>query len=547
MKDWVFVSPKEKLWLVSESEIPLWLDNFNTRNLVLLVVGNTFFNSVTGWHDIRVYRFARAFEALGFTPLVMCRWTTAATEVAGTYEGIAFYRLAKPAHWPVSSPRPGVAAMQSGSSSGSVAAVQNVGRHGNSDAVGYAHSQPEPVTRSAGQPRLGVEPLGITRAALATARDIAKFLGVLEFVRPAWRVFYRVTRASVRLPFRVYKLLRVARNQAVKSAKRFAVPWIRHLNLRFSEDFIQATQPLHPSFIYAADLNTLWAASRVARTRSVPLIYDSHEYFLSYAQHAWMTPTRRFIDKLVCRCLEARLIPRVVQLISVSDGLVSEFTRRFPNVKCLCVRNASSLMDAAPRNDRIRDETNISADTRIALYIGLITRGRGIIPLLQAASYLPDDIVIAFLGGGSYLDQCRSKASDLGVDDRVYFLGQVPEHEVLSYAAAADCGLSLIQPTCFSYYHSLPNKFFQYAVSGTPILCSDFPDMASLVKRHGMGDVCDPTNPREISDTIVKLLSVPSRWKEMSENCLQAARAELNWETEARKLSFCRQFARSHR
>ena len=186
---------------------------------------------------------------------------------------------------------------------------------------------------------------------------------------------------------------------------------------------------------------------------------------------------------------------------------------------------------------------DISSGTRIAIYIGFITGGRGISELLQAASHLPDDIVIVFLGGGRHLGLRRQEAVDRGVDNRVYFLGHVPQEEVQSYAAAADCGLSLIQPTCLSYYNSLPNKMFQYAVSGTPMVCSDFPDMASLVKRYDMGDVCDPTNPQEISSTIVRVMSDPRRWNEMSANCLRAARNELNWEAEAQKLSFCSEFA----
>ena len=553
-------SPTGKIWQVPTAEMTGWLDSLNATNLVLLVVGNPFFNSVTGWHDIRVYRFARAFEALGFTPLVMCRWTTAVTEVAGTYDGIAFRRLTKPAKlfFP---PTRSVTATVSPATGLVVAATPNGRLSQKADVVGSDHAGSGSVTDSAIPARSGENPRGIAATRYRWAQDVAECLRIGESGRRVWRFIYRQATAIIRLPFRAYRVaraarnrtfraakwtVRVARNHTVRAVKWIVAPWTRYLNLGFSRDFERAVRSLRPCFIYAADLNTLLPASRLARRYTVPLVYDSHEYFLSCAEHEWMNPARRFIDKLACRYLEARLIPRANRLISVSDGLVKEFSRRFPHVDCLCVRNMLPLTAASSRNNRIRAQTGISARTRIALYIGFITGGRGISELLKAVSYLPDNIVIVFLGGGRHLGLRRREAVECGVDDKVYFLGHVPQHEVLSYAAAADCGLSLIQPTCFSYYHSLPNKIFQFALSGTPMLCSDFPDMASLVKAYDMGDVCDPTEPRAISDTIVRLLSDPIRWNEMSANCLQAARTELNWESEARKLSFCTDFARSY-
>ena len=563
-----------KVWQVSTAEVTKWLEDLNTTNLALLVVGNSFFNSATGWHDIRVYRFARAFEALGFKPLVMCRWTSAATEVAGTYDGIAFCRLTRPAHCRVPLVPSSAATVAAGIGE-NVADPRLIEPGSDAETVVSQPSESESDTGAAVSACLDEAPQNCSHSAYRWARELGERLGVRESARPAWRFIIRLSRAVtrlsraamrlaravLRLPYRVYRLARiarsrilrvttpmarVARNRTVRTAKWFVTPWVRYLNLPFSRDFRQVTQSLRPCFIYAADLNTLPAASRLARCRSVPLVYDSHEYFLSHSAHYWMSPVRRIIDKLTCRYIEARLIPRAHRLISVSEGLVHRFSQRFPTVNCMCVRNLPLTTAARPRNDRIRIEKNIAANARIALYIGYITGGRGVGELLQAATHLPDDIVIVFLGGGRHLEMRRREAVDRRVENRVYFLGHVPQDEVQSYAAAADCGLSLIQPTCVSYYHSLPNKMFQYAASGTPIVCSDFPDMASLVKRYDMGAVCDPTNPRAISSAIVRLLSDPVRWKEMSANGLRAARTELNWEAESRKLSFCGEFTRSH-
>ena len=557
MKDSIGGSPQDKVRQVSTVDMSRWIERLNGMNLVVLVVGNPFFNSATGWHDIRVYRFARAFEALGFRPLVICRWTTAVSEVAGTYDGIAFCRVGKTPKSTLSL-TPSVFAPVTPATGMEATDAPNDRRSENSDLHGSWRLGPDSIIGAEASPRIEQGSPGFAVAVHRWGRDVAGRLGVWESARPEWRFVYRLARSVLRLFSRIYRLarvarsrtirvsawtVRVARNRTSRMVRWFVAPWVRYLNLQFSRNFGQVARSLRPCFIYAADLNTLLAASRLARGRSVPLIYDSHEYFLSHSAHSWMSPARRIVDKLTCRILEARLIPHTHRVITVSDGLVQRFSQRFPNVNCICVRNLPLTATIRPRNDRIRAEMDISSGTRIAIYIGFITGGRGISELLQAASHLPDDIVIVFLGGGRHLGLRRQEAVDRGVDNRVYFLGHVPQEEVQSYAAAADCGLSLIQPTCLSYYNSLPNKMFQYAVSGTPMVCSDFPDMASLVKRYDMGDVCDPTNPQEISSTIVRVMSDPRRWNEMSANCLRAARNELNWEAEAQKLSFCSEFA----
>lgn len=63
----------------------------------------------------------------------------------------------------------------------------------------------------------------------------------------------------------------------------------------------------------------------------------------------------------------------------------------------------------------------------------------------------------------------------------------------MHYTVDADVGLCLTENSCLSHYLSLPNKFFEYLAAGVPVISSDFPEMASLVARHGCGWVTEPT------------------------------------------------------
>ncbi len=324
-----------------------------------------------------------------------------------------------------------------------------------------------------------------------------------------------------------------------RARRRFNTTYLNFLNIDFTDAVLRATGEETPAFVYAADLNCLRAGYRVSRRAGVPFLYDSHEYFLSRAEHQWMHWSRRVVDRWLCRRLERTHFPKIETTIGVSQSIVDAFKERSPNGSYLCVRNLPMHGSGPPpleRTSLIVDQLGLEPSTRIALYIGFITGGRGITELIESARYLPEGVIVALLGGGRQLEEQQEFARTLGVDHKVRFLGQVPQSDVLRYAAAADCGVSLIQPTCLSYEWSLPNKIFQYIHGGLPVLCSDFPDMGDVVRRWDVGAVVDPTDSRAIADAIVRLVSDPDRLARMRANCRAAVEEELNWDRERQKI-----------
>jgi glycosyltransferase involved in cell wall biosynthesis len=55
-----------------------------------------------------------------------------------------------------------------------------------------------------------------------------------------------------------------------------------------------------------------------------------------------------------------------------------------------------------------------------------------------------------------------------------------------------------------SDYYSLPNKLFEYAFAGLPILASDFPEIRKIVDKYSLGYYTD-NNIEKIEETIISL------------------------------------------
>ena len=55
--------------------------------------------------------------------------------------------------------------------------------------------------------------------------------------------------------------------------------------------------------------------------------------------------------------------------------------------------------------------------------------------------------------------------------------------DLLEYTGSADLGSSLIQNTCKSYFYCMPNKLFEYLMTGLPVLVSDMKEMKEFVEK----------------------------------------------------------------
>jgi glycosyltransferase involved in cell wall biosynthesis len=75
----------------------------------------------------------------------------------------------------------------------------------------------------------------------------------------------------------------------------------------------------------------------------------------------------------------------------------------------------------------------------------------------------------------------------------------------------------------------MPNKLFEYLMAGLAVCVSDAPEMASIVRRYGVGVIVASTTPQGIAEALngIELAALP----EFKSRALAAAR-ELCWENE---------------
>jgi glycosyltransferase involved in cell wall biosynthesis len=98
-----------------------------------------------------------------------------------------------------------------------------------------------------------------------------------------------------------------------------------------------------------------------------------------------------------------------------------------------------------------------------------------------------------------------------------------------AFTVDADLGPCLIENTCLSCFHSLPNKRFEYLLCGVPVLASDFPEMRAVVTAHRCGWTVEPDAGRRRES--LRRIDAPAI--DAARTGAMVARAAFDWEAEA--------------
>jgi len=185
-----------------------------------------------------------------------------------------------------------------------------------------------------------------------------------------------------------------------------------------------------------------------------------------------------------------------------------------------------------PRPNLIRSALALPQETSIALYQGGLFSERGIEEAMDAILAVPEAALV-LLGYGRLRDSLAAAVEREPYRGRVFLLPAVPPSELLLWTASADIMVMAIQPTSLNHRHTTPNKLFEAMTAGVPVVASDLPGMATIVRETGCGVLVDPTSPAAIAGALRRLLELPAAERAaLRDRCLAAARDRFNWESQ---------------
>ena len=227
------------------------------------------------------------------------------------------------------------------------------------------------------------------------------------------------------------------------------------------------------------------------------VIYDAHELgsnrngidnFFSKIVYFFEKITWRFID----------------HFISVSPSIIKWYEEEYGRKKNTLILNSPEIETKKTENSNsFRKKFLINDDEKLFIYVGEINKGRGITNLLEIFKDLKSRIL--FLGYGPLVNKVKDFENNYS---NIHYHEAVEPDSLISLIQEADVGLCLVERVSLSDYFCLPNKLFEYAFAGLPVIASDFPDIKFLVEKYDLGFCCDSGSIKDVKKNIERYESI---------------------------------------
>lgn len=284
--------------------------------------------------------------------------------------------------------------------------------------------------------------------------------------------------------------------------------------------------------VYCAhDLDTLPVAAIAATLCRSRLVYDSHELFLDQPT----VPPRTGAGRRKWEAIERRLSRRADLVLTVNESIARELRMRYGlDVPPLVIRNVPRAGKEHGDASHWRDQ--LVTEGPVLLFTGGISAGRGLAHLVAALAFLPD-VTLVLMGpaDAAEVGRLQAQATSIGAGRRLIVCPPVAPDAVASAAAEADVGVVPYRPVSKNHRMSLPTKLFEYFAAGLPVVASDLPEIARLIRERDAGVLFDPDDPHSIAAAVSAVVSNDAAYGRFRMNALRAGQ-DLRWEHEVQPL-----------
>ncbi|MFW6156077.1 MAG: glycosyltransferase family 4 protein [Armatimonadota bacterium] len=242
--------------------------------------------------------------------------------------------------------------------------------------------------------------------------------------------------------------------------------------------------------------------------------------------------------RLIFRILE-RLAGRLTHLLVCTcegEREIAVRNRIVPPGRAAVVRTGVDLKRFHPRPHahRIREELDLPARHRIVGTVGAIVEQKGHRSLVEAAPAVIEEMphtTFVIVGSGELREELEARVNELGLGRRFRFLGY--RDDVPRVLATFDL---FVMP---SLWEGMPYALVEAMAVGVPVVGSDIPGIADIVRPRQTGRLAPPGDPESLADTILRALREDGKSATMAEAAREMVMSEHSRERMLASLAAC--------
>ncbi|WP_310620823.1 glycosyltransferase [Flexibacterium corallicola] len=263
---------------------------------------------------------------------------------------------------------------------------------------------------------------------------------------------------------------------------------------------------LAPNLVVTHHIGPLLYGTTAARLARVPIV--------AHIEHdAWHLDDsrQRFLTVMTCQLTKPHLM-------AVSRSVAKKVSEITGNKEIAVIPNGVDTSKFIPRSSEdARSKFGLPKNMVVIGGVGRLENVKGFDILIKALGYLPEKVCIAVAGDGTQKRELKQLTIDEGLEDRVYFLGNLSEIETL-YPAFDVFALP-------SRNEGLPLSIIEAQSASIPVVATDVGANCDGLCNE-TGRLVPPDNPEALADALTECLANPS-----SISPRQFVEREFSWKT----------------
>lgn len=192
-------------------------------------------------------------------------------------------------------------------------------------------------------------------------------------------------------------------------------------------------------------------ARQMAKKYNIPLVYTYHTLYEDYLHY--VNPkdfqTVDQVGRRVVRYLSKLAGNGPMAVIAPSNKTKKALQSYGVKTPIYIVPTGIDLSDFlkkkldAEKIQAVRQSLGLSDEAHTVVFVGRIAKEKCIEMPIEALSKVKDDnLHLIIVGGGTDLKFYQNEAKELGIEERVHFVGKIPREEIPYYYSAFDCFVS---------------------------------------------------------------------------------------------------------
>lgn len=259
---------------------------------------------------------------------------------------------------------------------------------------------------------------------------------------------------------------------------------------------------------------------------TVVTVHDLGYRFFPH-EHPWrarlyLDISTRFSSRVACR------------VVADSQATFSDLQRQYgiaPSKIIVAYPGVDTTLRRAEETAQRQVRQRYHLARPFVLYVGTIQPRKNLRRLVEAMARLPGDLqdVDLVLAGrvGWLADDIHKAVDDLGLADRVRFLGYVPQEDLAALLSAAEC---FVMP---SLYEGFGLPVLEAMACGTPVICAEAGSLPEVAGDAAL--LFAPTDVQALAEALTRVLRDAGLRSELAARGYRQC-ARFSWERCARQI-----------